>query len=378
MSLRLMTAALITVLFGGPAMAAGAATDAQVEQVVARHVQKMVPSNGAGGVAVVVRIDGRTLFFNYGYAELANRRPVTSDSLFNLGSVAKAFEATLLAHAVQQGELAFDDSVAKYVVELQRGGDIRRVTLGHLASFTSGLLLPHDHPPWPGPDQSFTQARFIAYLNEWRPDKGRQPGKQVIHAQSGYVLLRLALERRFGMPYGELMEQRVLKPLGLASTTLPAPAADPSAYPRGQLPRALRNRAVQGYDEEGTPIGERGDLQGYYHWLGSGQMYSSARDMAVFLAANLGELPDNRPLQEAMNVTQQGVLPFGERWVGALAWERHLGAWEIVDRYGGLNNASATIAMIPARKLGVVILCNRGSQYVGAAGRAILLSLVTP
>lgn len=350
-----------------------AADDGDVGRIVARHVQSLVPASGAGGAAVAVRTGGRTLFFNFGNADLARARPVTPDTLFNLGSAAKAFEALLLADAVGRGEMAFDDPAARHVVELQQGGEIRKVTLRQLASFTSGLLLPQDHPPWP--EETFTTESYLATLNRWKPEKGRTIGGQVIHAQSGYILLRLALQRRFDLPYGALMRQRILDPLGLDSTSLPVPAADPRAHPRGRLPAGLSERAVQGYDEDGTPIGEPGDLQGYYHWLGTGQMYSSARDMAVFLAAQLGELPGPPRLLEAMQVTQRAVLPFGDRWLGAMAWERHLGEVEIVDRYGGLNNASATIALVPARRLGVVILCNRGSQNVGAAARAILLDL---
>ena len=70
----------------------------------------------------------------------------------------------------------------------------------------------------------------------------------------------------------------------------------------------LAARAVQGYSADDEPIGKPGDLQGFYHWLGTGQMYSSARDMAVFLAANLGELPEHRALQAAMRAARRGVL----------------------------------------------------------------------
>jgi beta-lactamase class C len=119
-------------------------------------------------------------------------------------------------------------------------------------------------------------------------------------------------------------------------------------------------------------------LQGFYHWVGTGQMYSSARDMAVMLAANLGELPGHAELQRAMKVAQQGVLAFGKGSMGALAWESHRQQGsEIVERYGGLNNAMATIAMIPERRLGVVVLCNR-SQDVATAGQKILLGLAAP
>jgi beta-lactamase class C len=97
--------------------------------------------------------------------------------------------------------------------------------------------------------------------------------------------------------------------------------------------------------------------------------------MAVMLAANLAELPGHRSLQEAMKSAQRGVLAFGEGSMGALAWESHRqNGWQIVERYGGLDNATATIAMVPERRLGVVILCNR-SQDVATAAQKILVAL---
>src|SRR5262245_6271793 len=120
-----------------PAATAARADDAEVERLVRQHVQPMLIA--AGGMAVAVHIDGRTLFFNYGLADVARKEPITSDSLFNLASVGKVFLSTLLAQAVERGEVALDDPVAKYVTELQQGGDIRTVTLGELATHTSGL-----------------------------------------------------------------------------------------------------------------------------------------------------------------------------------------------------------------------------------------------
>src|SRR5262245_66507860 len=99
-------------------------------------------------MAVALNIDARTLFFNYGMADVARQQPITSDSLFNLASVGKAFIATLLAQAVKQGEVSLDDPVAKHVTELQQGGDIRKVTLGMLATHTSGLTrTPQQYEP---------------------------------------------------------------------------------------------------------------------------------------------------------------------------------------------------------------------------------------
>jgi hypothetical protein len=77
-----------------------AATDRDAERIVTRQVASIVPPDGAGGVAVALRIEGRSLFFNYGWADRANKRPITTDTLFNLASLRKVFEATLLAQAV--------------------------------------------------------------------------------------------------------------------------------------------------------------------------------------------------------------------------------------------------------------------------------------
>src|SRR5260370_27813397 len=67
-----------------------------------------------------------------------------------------------------------------------------------------------------------------------------------------------------------------------------------------------------------TPWGEPGNQQGVFQWPGTGQMYSSARDMAVFLAANLGVLPDHRPLEEAMAFAQTGMFTVNPRFTQAL------------------------------------------------------------
>jgi beta-lactamase class C len=352
------------------AMAAtpAAGDDRQVEAIVAREVHTVVPADGAGGAAVALRMNGHTSFFNYGLAERGDKRPVTTDTLFNLASLRKVFEATLLAQGAKAGDLALDEPVAKYVTELEQGGAIRRVTLGQLATHSSGLLLPQDHPPWP--DWGYTLAEFITTLNLWKPE--RPPGQQHLYTHAGYIVLQLALERRYGTPIDELIEQRVLRPLAMTSTAL----ARGDDGPRGQLSPELKRRAAQGYGDHSEPIGEPGEQQSYYHWAGTGQMYSSARDMAVFLAANMGELPVERSLRDAFALAHHDVLQILAHSRQALAWEVLSGKGPaIVEKYGGLNNASAYIGFMPSRGLGIVILGNRGNQYPNEVGRRILREL---
>jgi len=370
--MRVMAAAVTAAALAAasmPAATAARADDAEVEQIVRRHVQPMLIA--AGGMAVVVHIDGRTLFFNYDLADVARKEPITSDVLFNLASVTKVFLATLLAQAVKQGEVALEDPVAKYVTELQQGGDIRKVTLGELASHTSGLTrTPQQYEPWHrGP---YKLPDFIRYLNSWKADDAHMPGKQEIYSNSGFFLLSLALQRRFDTPIAKLLDARVLAPLGMSSTVMPVPTANG----RGQLAGAFRRRAVQGYNFEAQPVGAPGNQQGPFNWPGTGQLYSSARDMAVFLAANLGVLPEHRPLQEAMALAQTGMFTVTPRFTQALAWQVvRNGDITFVDKNGGLSNTATYIGMIPQKRLGIVVLSNCGREPATRIGRQIMLAL---
>ena len=334
-----------------------------IEQIVKEKVQPILPKNGeGGGVAVTVRISGKTSFFNYGMADNAQNRPVTADSIFNLGSVGKVFATTLLAQAVKNGELSLDDPVAKYVTELQRGGDVRRITLGELASHSSGLPnRPQEYETWH--KGRYTWPDFVRFLNSWKAGPNHEPGQQYLYSDAAMVLLRVALERRFNTRFTGLMHQRLTGPLGMTSTALP-------------LPRDLLGRAVQGYGPMGKPVGKPGEEGGTFDWPGSGQIYSSSRDMATFLAANLGELPGYGPIENAMAFAHQGVFTVSPRLTIGLAWQIvSAGNFTIIDKNGGLNNTSTYIGFAPQKKLGVVILVNRGRQKATIYGRQIIHAL---
>ncbi len=355
---RALVSTLAVVVPAG--FSASAQSNAELRELVAGQVEPWL--DVGVGAAVVIRDQGRTTFLDFGFADRETGRRASPDDIFNLASFGKLFAATLLAQAVERGELRLDDPVAKYLTELQRGGDIRRVTLGQLASHASGLTRgPGEYEPWRR--GRYTLPDFIRYLNDWRADPQHEPGGQSIYSNSAFVLLRLALERRFDMPFAALMESRILKPLGMTSTAL-------------ILPPALRRRAVQGYGPAGRPIGEPGGQQGILAFRSAGQVHSSARDMATFLAANLGELPDQGPLEQAMKLAQQPVFTVNPRFTQALAWQRvRNDGLTIVDKNGGLNNTSTYIGMVPDRGLGVVILCNRGKVPATRIGRQILLAL---
>jgi beta-lactamase class C len=359
--------ATMSILFAAPRSSAEADMDTKVEQIIVPAMGALVPAEGPGGVSVAVLIQGRTLYFNQGFAEQTTKRPITSESLFNVASVRKVFEATLVAEGVLRGELSMQDPVNKYVRELH-GAYISRVTIGELATHTSGLLLPTDHPPWP--NASYSLSEFLDVLNAWTPEHGEDPGKQRIYTHAGYVLLQLALERRYGMPIAALIENRILKPLRMDSTLVPEREPDNRAVMSAQF----MQRAVQGYSGEGKPIGSPGNQQSYYDFPGTGQMFSSAHDLAVLAGACLDEEEGDALLQQALQLTQREAFRVNAQYGQAMAWEvNDLSGPTIVDKPGGLNNTSAYMGLVPQQKIAIVILSNRGDIHPYDAARATIL-----
>ncbi|OKO81737.1 serine hydrolase [Bradyrhizobium sp. NAS96.2] len=343
--------------------------DALIRDIVTTELAPTATASDPGGLAAAVYAGGQVTFVNYGFADTAAKRPVTSDTLFNLASLRKLFEATLVALATERGELRLDDPVGKILPELH-GDYISHVTVGELVNHTSGLLLSTDHPPWP--NETFSRDQFIAMLNTWTPPAGEQPGKQRIYSHAGYVLLQLVLERRYRMPIATLIESRILKPLGMTSTFVPGRAEDN----RAALAPEIMQRLVQGYSHDGTPIGPIGNQQSYYDFPGTGQVFSSARDLGILLQACLDGGVIDPELRAALQMTMRESFRVDAKFGQAMAWEHvRLDGVTVIDKPGGLNNASAYIGLVPARRFGIVLLANRGDYPHEIARYRILPAL---
>ena len=172
--------ALLFVFLPSPARVAMTDLDlsSRVQDIMAENFAPVATANDAGGLASAVYVAGHVQFFNYGLADQAGKRPITPDTLFNIASVRKVFEAALVALGTLRGEIRLDDPVNRYVTELN-GDYIRRVTIGELATHTSGLLLATDHPPWPNESYSLGQS-----LTSSTPGRHRRANSRASNAST--------------------------------------------------------------------------------------------------------------------------------------------------------------------------------------------------
>lgn len=335
---------------------ATATVDAAVAEVMRQY--------GIAGMAIGVSRDGEQRFFNYGDASRQPRRAVSSDTLFELGSISKTFTVTLAAYAQATGRLSLTDSPAKWVPELQ-GSEFARLTLLNLATHTAGGF------PLQVPDAVQNTAQLMDYLKAWTPRYA--PGTKRTYANPSIGMLGVVAARALGQPYVAAMEQGLFPKLGLRDTWLEVP------------PRRIADYA-QGYDKQDAPVRlNPGVLADEAYGV-----KSSARDMLRFVEINLGAAPVDATLQRAVAETRTGHYQLGAM-TQDLAWEQYRypvsvedlvhgnsaqvafetlpvkalqpplapqqAVW--VNKTGATNGFGAYVAFVPSRKLGIVILANR-------------------
>ncbi|MEJ2854560.1 MULTISPECIES: serine hydrolase domain-containing protein [unclassified Saccharothrix] len=183
-------------------------------------VPLLTAAPGATGVAVAARRRHEHTMLLSGVTS-QDGDPLTPGTRFEIGSLTKTFTALLLAQMVAAGEVSHDDDVARYLPP----NSLRTpITLAQLATHTSGLprlppgLLRTALPRWfTNPYAAFGPNDLLNALPRTRTrDTGTRPPYR--YSNYGVALLGLALARAAGVPYANLLADRVLHPLGLHDT----------------------------------------------------------------------------------------------------------------------------------------------------------------
>ena len=209
----------VCAIFGASARGAVAqgaeATDLERAAAAEKLLRATFRAGEPGASALVAR-NGRVIFRgNYGIANRQTKEPITSDTVFDTGSVSKAFTAAAVLLLAEEGKLATSDLATKYLPEL--AGYKRAITLHHLLTHTSGL-------PSFEPEEERTQRQFSPEdVVRWHAREKRlrfAPGERYEYSNSGYVLLGVLVARVSGKTFAEFVQERIFAPLGMTRTTL--------------------------------------------------------------------------------------------------------------------------------------------------------------
>src|SRR4029079_6228876 len=133
----------------------------------------------------------------YGMASRAHEEPITPEAVFYAGSVSKQFTAMTAALAIQQGKLAYDDSIRKYLPALPAYDDAIRIR--HLLHHTSGLRDYNTLLSIAGKrDEEAWDNRVVLQITARQKALNFEPGSEYLYSNTGYTLLATIVERATG------------------------------------------------------------------------------------------------------------------------------------------------------------------------------------
>lgn len=304
------------------------------------------------GAACVTRA-GRVVLQTAGGAAAAGGARCTTDSVFQVASVSKQFAAAATLLLVEDGALALSHPVRKWLPQWPDGWS--GITLHDLLTHTGGVghwedVLPGGMEDLP-PLSEVLGAIADAPLLERPPCPFR-------YSSPGYVVLAAVLQQSGGMPYGQLIRERIFRPLGMTSTSTGARPTESVAEGR----------------DGGTPANVVHDLAAM---PGAGDAWSTVGDLVRYTEA-LREGRLLRPSSLRTMYTPHALVDDGDE---ATVYTRGYGYGTLLGAVAGHPARFHTgdnpgylsfHGWLPDLDMTVVVLSNDGSSDTDALAAALV------
>jgi D-alanyl-D-alanine carboxypeptidase len=230
-------------------------------------VNKAMKDRKIPGVAIMILKDGKpTLTRGYGFANLEHQVRVKPETVFQSGSVGKQFTATLVMMLVEEGKLKLEDPIEKFFPEAK--GKWEGVKLRHLLSHTSGL----PDMPYHLMDlrKDYKEDDLVKLMVDQKsPEK---PGDKWRYNNGGYVMLGILVRRVTGKFYGDLLQEKIFRPLQMSTARIISE------------PDIVMNRAA-GYELRGGQVKNQDWVAPQTNTTADGSLYLSLRDYAKWDSA---------------------------------------------------------------------------------------------
>lgn len=349
-------------------------------ELVKTTMMDFMKENNVEGVAVEMYVDGKPRTYNFGYANAEKKKPITQNTIFEVGSITKLMTSLLFAQEVDAAKVQLTDPITHYMTTLP--DSYKSISLQSLATHTAGF-------PFLPPENVKSENDLQQYLRDNAPTAAINQEWQYSNFSIG--MLGMTLEAITHENFDQLYRQRILAPLRMQQIGLVVPE------------KLLKNYA-QGYDKDNNPV-ERDSL-GLFP--AAADVKASASDMQKFLSAAIG-LPGTPPrILYPMRMTQATYVELPDKMQG-LGWTIHpfteatasdlliepeemnrgpLPVKEVltrakyngdalIDKTGGTPGFRSYIAVIPNKKTGIVILTNHfvSNKAIVETGRELLFKV---
>ena len=366
----LLSVVLSVVLLSARATAqpAPAALPADFDAYVARVLRTFdVP-----GAAVAVVRDGRILVAKgYGVRALGRPEPVDADTRFGIASNTKAFTATALALLVEEGKVAWDAPVVRYLPEfaLYDPWVTREITVRDLLVHRSGLGLGAGDLLW-WPAGTYDRAEIVRRLRFIKPATSFRSAYAYDNVL--YLVAGQLVERVSGRRWEDFVRERILGPVGMTGSTVrhsdaaQAGGAADVATPHAEVDGRVRAVAPMTSDNTNPAGGINSTAADMARWmlvqLDSGRIDGTRR---LFAASSARELwttvtPLPAPRAQIAPGFEQLRSPFRGYALGFFTSD-YRGRYQL-QHSGGLPGYTSLVTMLPDARIGVAVLTNAESS----------------
>jgi CubicO group peptidase (beta-lactamase class C family) len=306
------------------------------------------------GLAIAVAKDGEVVFSEgFGYRDVDEELPVTSRTLFAIGSISKSFTVTVLGMLEDEGLLDWDEPVRTYLPDFRLHDEVasERMTPRDLVTHRSGL--PRHDGLWYGSDLTRREMyERLRYLEPNRDFRAVFQYQNLMFMTAGYLAGQLA-----GKSWEELVRARIFEPLGMTRSNFSvdeSQRSDDFAYPYVKVEDDVRQVNFRNLDEIGP----------------AGSINSSVAEMIRYVQFHIdqGTHGDEQLLSEgnaAQMQTPQMVIPGGIEYDELGHTSYGMGFFvttyrghKLVHHGGGIDGFISLLSFMPRERIGMIVLTN--------------------
>lgn len=352
---RVLVAGAMLLLFAAFLTGQSGTIPAAVAGKIDGLVQKFVELGQFNGSVLVAQGDGVIFKKGYGMANFEWSLPNAPDTRFRLGSITKQFTSMLIMQLVEQGKLSLDDKLVERIPYYRRetGG---KVTIHHLLNHTSGI------PSYTGiPDFFRDHSRQALPLRELvtkycSGDLEFEPGSKFAYNNSGYVILGAVIEQVTGKTYEQVLQERILEPLGMKGT----------GYDHSEQ---LITKRAAGYENSLDGMRNAAFLDMSLPHA-AGALYSTVEDLYLWDRALYGTQLLSEDGKKKLFTPGLGNYAYGwivrKAAIGPEKKERLL-----IEHGGGINGFSTLISRVPEERALIVLFNNTGGAPLNRISEGI-------
>lgn len=321
-----------------------------------RSIEAELKNANTPGAAFAVVAGEKVIFAKgFGVAATEDRRPVTGDTLFRLGSTTKMFTAAALANLAADGKVKMDAPVGNYVKGLRP----------KIASLNSHQLLSQSSGLRDIPTTVFSNDDSGLRLNilDWKDDVFfTEPNKIYSYSSANYWLAGLVTEEVYGKSYSDAIADLVLRPLGMKHSTMrPLEAMT--------FPLALGHDIKSGTASVIRPIDNNTAK------FPGGSLYSSINDLSRFAIAMLngGKVDGTQAIAAAVVealMKPQFYLPGDDKVFYGYGLMGYDDSGVKTISHGGVSRGyGSTIFFAPEHKIAIIVVANSNGQTLPRSRR---------